>query len=226
MSTEEQYAFGNEHHCWNCDRKFGVIIKPPFKSGDIIDKNCPYCSEPHKFKIIIEKTLEQNLGVQVSSKKPFKLTPYVLILLSIIILGLTLQIYRLNYKSLWYDEICSVARSEKGIQYIIFDFGFGPGRSRVAPLHFVILNFFLYFGKSEFVVRLPSVIFGVLAILLTYKIGELFFGKKEGLISAFLLSISAMHIHYSQEARMYSLLMFLALLSLFLFYKVEWNDLL
>ena len=58
-----------------------------------------------------------------------------------------------------------------------------------------------------------------------YKVGKILFGAKEGLISAFLLSISPMHIWYSQEARMYSLFTFLSLLSLFFFYRaVKEND--
>jgi uncharacterized membrane protein len=77
----------------------------------------------------------------------------------------------------------------------------------------------MYLGTSEFVIRLPSVTFGVLAILLTYKVGKMLFGVKEGVISAFIISISVFAIKYSQEARMYSLLMFMALASLFFFYR-------
>jgi hypothetical protein len=74
-------------------------------------------------------------------------------------------------------------------------------------------------GTNEFILRLPSAIFGVLTIALSYKVGKLFFGTKEGLVGAFLLSISTFHVYYSQEARMYTLLAFLSLLSLFFFYK-------
>lgn len=140
----------------------------------------------------------------------------------IVLLGFTLRIYDLSHKSMWGDEILSVrVYSGNSIPEVI-----RVSSLRVhPPLYFIILHFFLYFGDSEFVARLPSVIFGVLSILLIYKVGRSFFGEGEGLISAFLLSISTLHIHFSQEARMYTLYMFLSLLSLFLFYKaIREND--
>ena len=135
--------------------------------------------------------------------------------LTIIFLGSVLRFYCLGCKSLWYDEIVSIKRSE---EYSITELT-QMFRRRLPPLYDIVLRLFLYLGNNEFVGRLPSVIFGLLSITLVYKIGTLFFGRREGLISAFLLSISTMHIQYSQEARMYSLAMFLSLLSLYFFYK-------
>jgi len=157
------------------------------------------------------------LGHKFSSSRD-KLNRHFLFLLLffIVILGSALRIYGLSYKSMWADEVWSIELSGKNIPEVIRDSFL---RDRHPPLYYIMLHFFLYFGDSEFVARLPSVIFGVLSIWLIYKVGRLFFGKREGLISAFLLSISTMHIHYSQEARMYSLFILLALFSLFLFYK-------
>jgi uncharacterized membrane protein len=96
---------------------------------------------------------------------------------------------------------------------------------RLAPLHFFVLHFTAYFGKSEFALRLPSAIFGLLTIPLIYKTGEVLFGRKEGLFSAFLLSISFIHIYYSQEARAYSMMTFFSLLSIYYFYmSLEHNN--
>ena len=136
-----------------------------------------------------------------------KITLYFLIGI-IVILGSFLRIYNLGGKSLFGDELCSV-RDSKTVRW-------WEGH---LPLFFYVLHFFMYMGTSEFILRLPSAIFGVLAILMSYKIGKLFFGTKQGLVTAFLLSISTMHIYYSQQVRMYSLFVFLSLLSLFFFYK-------
>jgi len=136
---------------------------------------------------------------------------YVLLSL-VVILGSALRIYGLD-KSLWLDEVISVNR-QRDIQSLVSHIDL-PGK-----LYFIILHFFMIFGNDEVAARSPSVIFGVLSIYLIYKVGELFFGRpREGLIGAFLLSISTMHVWYSQEARYYSISMFLSLLSLFLFYK-------
>ena len=135
---------------------------------------------------------------------------YVLLSL-VVILGSALRIYGLD-RSLWLDEVVSVNR-QRDIQGLI-------SGAYHQPLLYIILHFFMLFGNDEFIIRLPSVIFGVLSILMIYKVGELFFGRpREGLIGAFLLSISTMHVRHSQEARYYSLVVFLSLLSLFLFYK-------
>jgi len=83
----------------------------------------------------------------------------------------------------------------------------------------MILRLFRFIGTNDFILRLPAVIFGVLTIPLCYHVGKLFFGPREGLVGAFLMSISWMHIYYSQMVRMYSLLVFLSLSSLFFFYK-------
>lgn len=135
-----------------------------------------------------------------------------IILLLIVILGSALRVYGLD-RSLWFDEVLSI-NSQKDISSLISEI--------YMPQHllFVILHFFMLLGNSEIIIRLPSVIFGVAGIFLFYKLGKLFFGRsREGLIGAFLLSISTMHIQYSQEARYYSLTTFFTILSVFFFYK-------
>ena len=136
---------------------------------------------------------------------------YLLLVLGLIVLiGGVLRFYGLDQKSLWLDEMASVRDSESLASVI---------RGGHPPLYFFILYLFRHMGTNEVILRLPSAIFGVLTIALSYKVGKLFFGTKEGLVGAFLLSISTFHVYYSQEARMYTLLAFLSLLSLFFFYK-------
>ena len=53
-----------------------------------------------------------------------------------------------------------------------------------------------------------------------YKVGRILFDKKVGIVSALLLALSVFHVRHSQEARMYSLLAFLTLLSFYFFAKI------
>jgi 4-amino-4-deoxy-L-arabinose transferase-like glycosyltransferase len=53
----------------------------------------------------------------------------------------------------------------------------------------------------------------------TYTLGGRLFGRVEGLVGAFLLAIAPFHLRYSQDARFYTLLVFLSLLSLYLLYR-------
>ena len=58
-------------------------------------------------------------------------------------------------------------------------------------------------------------------ILMMYLIGVTMFNKKAGIYSALLLALSPVHIYYAQEARSYSLLFLLTLLSMFFYLKLK-----
>ncbi|MEM2925596.1 MAG: glycosyltransferase family 39 protein [Methanocellales archaeon] len=136
------------------------------------------------------------------------------IFLSIFLLGVFLRLYNLGRDSLWLDEYVSfqIAREPSLIE--VYSSALLDNHP---PLHYLLLHIITYFGESEFILRLPSAVFGILTIPVAYKLGEYYFGKNEGLISAFLLSISYFHIRYSQEARMYAQLLFFSALSLYFF---------
>lgn len=57
-----------------------------------------------------------------------------------------------------------------------------------------------FFGRNEVGLRMLSVITGVLSIPLLYLLMRLGFGRLAGLVSAFLLAVSHLHIHYSRLA--------------------------
>lgn len=137
-----------------------------------------------------------------------------LFLIAITLLGFFLRLYHLGYQSIWLDEGASFGY----IQDTFSGTWSKAVESKQAPLHMVVLHFMNIFSSSEFSLRLPSAIFGTLTIPVTYLIGKRIFGKEEGIISAFLLSISMMHLWYSQEARMYAQMVLFASLSLYLFY--------
>jgi len=88
------------------------------------------------------------------------------------------------------------------------------------PLYYILLHYWIIFlGSSEFSVRFMSVIFAVLAILMIYKVGTLIYDKYVGSLSALILAFSIYHIHYSQEARMYSQMVLFTLVSMFYMIK-------
>lgn len=129
----------------------------------------------------------------------------------ILLTALILRLINLN-QSLWLDEAINVVYSQK---YSFFDFltvyslgDFHP------PLYFGLLWIWTkIFGISEIAVRIPSVIFGILTVWLTYLTGKKLFNVKTGLVAALLLALNPLHVYYSQEARMYSLAAFAVTLS-------------
>ena len=140
------------------------------------------------------------------------------VLLLVLLLGFGLRLYQVDAEGLWYDELGTALYTspDKSLLEVVR----GPLEVPVIPappLYFVSTYLFRLAGGSDFVLRLPSVFYGVLAIAAIYVLGRDLLGPRQGLVAAFLLSISAFHVRYSQEARYYALLMLLGTLSLFFF---------
>lgn len=155
-----------------------------------------------------------NLNLNAVSRFRFEL-----MLLAILILGAFLRIDGLSKESIWFDESRTVYVATSGSLFQVLKTNIEESPMH-APLYYTIMHFWIVlFGDSEFSVRFPSVIFGVLAILVIFKVGSLIFDKETGLLAALILAVSKFNIFYSQEARMYSLLSFLTLLSFYFFIK-------
>lgn len=89
------------------------------------------------------------------------------------------------------------------------------------PLYFVFMHYWnAVFSDGEAWLRLPAMLCGLGSILLIYRIGEIFAGRTIGLVGAFLLAVSPVHIWYSQEARPYSSNILLLLLSMLSFARL------
>jgi hypothetical protein len=133
-------------------------------------------------------------------------------LLIICTFGMALRLYGLDDDGLWVDEIKTFATSrlQPGaiVQHQVDSAGHPP------LLYLVTHFFFACCGQNDFIVRLPAALFGSLSILLVYKAGETLWTRDVGLVTAFLLAVNPYHVQYSQEARHYALMAFLALLSL------------
>jgi uncharacterized membrane protein len=82
------------------------------------------------------------------------------------------------------------------------------------PGYHYVLHFLLQWcGDSEFVLRFPSAVAGTVAIPVIFLVGARFYSHREGLMAAGLLAFLMSPIYYSQEARPYSGLILLVLIS-------------
>src|SRR5215813_6405840 len=123
--------------------------------------------------------------------------------------GASLRLYGLEFQSLWQDE---------GIQYYVATQNsigklFQQALSFHPPLSFIVNLLFLLLGDSDFLLRLPSALFGIASLPVLYVLARDLTSKQAAVFSVFVLALSPSHIWYSQEGRMYSQLMFLSLLS-------------
>ena len=129
------------------------------------------------------------------------------------ILGLAayLRLAGLGAESLWLDEGYTVAFTGlpfgKMMAYI-------ATRDVHPPLYYILIKIWRNLGDSEVLLRLPSAVFGVAAVAYIWSMVEEHWGAAAASASSLLLATSEMAIYYSQEARMYSLLFLLTVLSL------------
>jgi 4-amino-4-deoxy-L-arabinose transferase-like glycosyltransferase len=144
-------------------------------------------------------------------------------LAAILLLALVLRLINLGSRNLWYDEAFAVLYAEKSFSAILYG-TITPVEGAAADVHPLLYYFFLHlwmglFGQSSFIVRMPSVIFGLASIVLAFSIGQHLFDPGAGLLAAAITAIAPFHINYSQENRMYSLLCFLSLLTVYFFVR-------
>jgi len=88
---------------------------------------------------------------------------------------------------------------------------------------YLAVPFVATFGLTEFSIRLPSALAGIVAVYLLYKIVNILFEKKEQqflpLISAFVLATNPWHIHFSRGAWEVNLALFFTLAGIYYFLK-------
>jgi predicted membrane-bound mannosyltransferase len=130
--------------------------------------------------------------------------------------ALALRVYHLSFQSLWWDEGISLYLAERSLAELTVNKDFSLDLH--PPLFHVFLGVWVrLFGADVFSARLFPVFLGVLNVPLLYALGRRLAGHGVGVAAAWLVVISAVHVYYSQELRMYTLLPLLATLSLWFF---------
>jgi mannosyltransferase len=145
------------------------------------------------------------------------------LLLAILLLALALRLHRLDAQSVWYDEAVTAQVAGQGLAeltrwtaddiqpplyyYVVAGWTrlIGAGVSGVEP-------------GGEWALRFPSAFFGVLGVSLAWAVAwrvfrPLHIGRLAAPAAALLMAVSPLHVYYSQEARMYTLLVALGLLA-------------
>jgi mannosyltransferase len=128
------------------------------------------------------------------------------VMLAITLFAAFLRLYHIGSAALWTDEAASVWIATKhslwDIWHVVSDLDARP------PLYYWLLHLWLVAGNDESALRLMSALFGTLTVPTIFCIGRIVGGRDLASTAAFILAVSPVNVHYSQEVRMYSLLAF------------------
>jgi mannosyltransferase len=131
--------------------------------------------------------------------------------LALVLLSISLRLYHVGFQSLWRDEV-DVIRFSSADPIVLLSNLFKIGEN--GPLYYLFHHYWLAtFGTSETALRLPSVIFGTAAVPVIYVLGRLLLDPLSAFLAALFAAISPFYIWYSQDAKMYGLLLLLSCLS-------------
>lgn len=163
----------------------------------------------------------------VPDSKPNRLRPLIW-LCACMLLAFAIRSHGLGAQSLWWDESLSLYRSQETLAGNLANhITLTDGQTEVVtvdnhpPLYFLLLSATTrLLGDSEFALRVPSLFFSVLLAPLVFAIGKRLVGERAALLAALLTALSPMLLWYGQEARMYTMAPFLALLSTYALLRV------
>jgi mannosyltransferase len=112
-----------------------------------------------------------------------------------------LRLHGLGDKPFWLDEIASLRRATMPLGDIVGE----SLRSHHYPAYFLLLWAVAKLGTSQWLLRLPSALFGALAAGLLCAVGREADGPRTGLAAGLLLAMSPFDVQLGQEARSYTL---------------------
>ena len=134
---------------------------------------------------------------------------------ALVLTAFALRAYHLDFQSLWRDEVDAITFATRAFPRLLATF---TKPKENGPLYFLLLRPWIALtGDSEFSVRFFSLAFGMLTIPLAYALGRRWLSPLGSMLGALLMAFSPYLIWYSQEAKMYTLITFLTMLSLYLY---------
>ncbi len=126
----------------------------------------------------------------------------------IILLAFAVRVYQLDRQSIWFDEGWSAYAAVQPDLLAAWN-----ADATNPPLYYVLINISTrFFGDSAFSLRFFSLLMGLLALPVGYRLTRDLFNRRAGLYALLLFAISPLLWWAAQEARMYTLLALLVLL--------------
>ncbi|MBM4459613.1 MAG: hypothetical protein FJ011_17940 [Chloroflexi bacterium] len=138
--------------------------------------------------------------------------PSGLLPLAIVLLAFAIRAAGAAATGLWYDELQSVTHAALPLVDLlrsVYRWDAHP------PVYYAQLHVWMLAGTSDLWVRLNPIFWSTLTTASVYVIARRLYSRQVALLAATLFAASAFAVWYAQQARMYALLMFLGLWSLY-----------
>jgi mannosyltransferase len=136
------------------------------------------------------------------------------LLVGVVGLAFAVRVAGLDFQSLWRDEVDAIRFATASWDDLLHMFVM-PGQN--GPLYYLALRSWLHLaGLSEYALRFFSVLLGTLAVPLVYRLSRRLFPSLPSLalLAALFTATSPYLVWYSQEGKMYSLVLVLVLVSM------------
>ena len=146
-----------------------------------------------------------------------KIPKYSLVLVILTFIGLFFRIIAAYFIPLTFDEAHNIlmSRSDDLALTVKVVAAYYP------PLYFIIWHFWQKLFINLFMVRILSVVFGILTILSVAYVSRKLFNQTVSLIATFLIATTPSLIFYSATARMYSLAIVITIWIIYYFIRIQ-----
>ncbi len=129
----------------------------------------------------------------------------------VFVFALVPRLAGLAARPFWLDEVFTLQRASLPPPALVLD----SFENHHMPSFFLMLRPLVALGHPEFWLRLPSAVFGAVAVALVFLIARRIGGWLAGALAALIIGLSPMALAFSQEARSYTLEMCLILFALY-----------
>lgn len=117
-------------------------------------------------------------------------------------LALLPRLYGLADKPFWYDEILTWGRAKLPFAALVIN----VLKHKHFPSYFLLLAPFYSTHSPEWMLRLPSALFGSACVFLVTRIAIAIRGTWAGFVAGLLMALSPIEVQFAQEARPYTLI--------------------
>ena len=141
---------------------------------------------------------------------------------AVLVVATVLRLVDLGERDFWHDEVHNLIKSDH-IERVILE---GDLVSNHPPLFTILLTLWRSTGipADEHSMRLLPVLLGVCGVGAAFALGRRLYSTRAGLYGAFLLAVSPLFIHHSQDLKTYILLPFTGTLACYSLYRAAWSN--